>query len=232
MTFENSQDSYKKMLFMLNKFLSEKETIEIADMILNETSTIQDIENRLIEFENAENAQNTEGVGETEIIEEKKKSHAIKMIISEKTVSTISYYNEVFVSKARKLKGTWANNMWNFDKAVMSHVEKAMLHCYGVTGLEPYEVCILAVNNFSDYGNQCGVELFGRPIAKAFGRDTGAKISEDIFFIDGNATSGGSMKNWTTRVSGDFEIHNFPIAALQREDVKQYIENGKCIVKY
>jgi hypothetical protein len=43
--------------------------------------------------------------------------------------------------------------------------------------------------------------LAGRSIARAFGRDSGAKTADGVIVLEGSFGSGGSVKNWTTRVS-------------------------------
>lgn len=164
---------------------------------------------------------------------EKRYAHKIKTEIKNGKVKTTSPYNEDFVKKARGLRGTWLSGQWVFDASVEEHVIKAMLDCYSVTGFNPYQVCTLTVKDLNTNEWQGGVELFGRPIAKAWGRDSGAKAQEDIFLLEGKFTSGGSMKNWRTYVEhATFEMHNFPVAALEREDVQKAIADGWVEVKY
>lgn len=158
--------------------------------------------------------------------------HDIRLVVDSGTVKVASPYNSCFVTKARGLKGTWDKGQWLFNTSVAGHVKNAMLECYGVTGETPYEIVTLVVSGYDDYERQKGIELFGRPIAKAFGRDSGAKAQDGIFLIEGQFTSGGSVKNWqTVAKNATFEIHNYPKAALNRADVKEAIEKGWCRVK-
>lgn len=158
--------------------------------------------------------------------------HKIKLEVEGGKVKTTSPYNSDFVTKARGLKGAWGDGKWAFNISVLEHVKNAMLECYGVTGEHPYETVVLIVKNLNDYARREGFELFGRSIAKAYGRDSGAKAQEDIFLVKGEFTSGGSVKNWQTVIkNATFEIHNFPKAALGREDVRKAVEEGWCSVK-
>jgi len=76
------------------------------------------------------------------------------------------------------------------------------------------------------------VELFGRTIACAFGRDSGAKLGDGIIWIYGIKKSGGSVKNWYTEVrEATFEIQNFPIERTKFADVQKAIEEGWCEIK-
>ncbi|MEI7585556.1 hypothetical protein [Runella sp.] len=164
---------------------------------------------------------------------EKRYAHEIKTVKEGGKIKTTSYYNYNFVKKAKGLRGTWLSGQWVFEQSVEEHVIKAMLDCYSVTGLTPYEVCTLTVKGFSNEVRHSGVELFGRPIAKAWGRDSGAKAQDGIFLIDGKFNSSGSVKNWTTWVrNATFEIHDFPVVALDCADVKEAIEEGWVEVKY
>lgn len=157
---------------------------------------------------------------------------AIRTVVTDKSVVVYSYYNDLFVRRARGLRGNWVSGAWNFTPAVLEHVKAAVLECFGVDGTAPYEVCTLLVKGLDTGARTEGVELFGRPIAKAYGRDSGAKPGDDIFLLSGSFSSGGSVKNWSTNVNdATFEIHNFPIAALKRADVQKAIEEGWCEIK-
>jgi hypothetical protein len=107
-----------------------------------------------------------------------------------------------------------------------------MVSCYGTTGEEPYENVDLVIYNFSDSVRGGAVELFGRTIAKARGRDSGAKLGDGIILLNGSVDSGGSVKNWTTDVDeAAFIIKDFPQPATELPEVKQAIEEGWCEVK-
>jgi hypothetical protein len=163
---------------------------------------------------------------------EKRYAHHIKLEEKNGKVYTTSHYNSCFIEKARGLRGQWNVGQWVFDGNVRDHVVAAMEGCYSVTGIVPYEVCTLVVKDYYEEEWTGGVELFGRPVAKAFGRDSGAKAQDGIFLISGRFKSGGSVKNWKTIIDhADFEMHDFPVAALEREDVKKAIAEGWAEVK-
>jgi hypothetical protein len=56
------------------------------------------------------------------------------------------------------------------------------------------------------------VVMFGRVIARAWGRDTGAKVGEGVCFEIDGPDSGGSVKNWQTEVptGAVFVMHDVP----------------------
>lgn len=162
-----------------------------------------------------------------ELMEGVKTAHVVKFTQNETSCFAEGYYNSCFVAKARGLKGSFSNGKWAFKSDVAEHVKNALKQCYGVDGTEPYPVTKITVSGWNAQIFTDGLELFGRPIARAWDRDGGAKVADDIFLIDGKLTSGGSVKNWMTKAIGaTFEIHNFPTSCLERDDVKKAVEDG------
>lgn len=150
------------------------------------------------------------------------------------TIEVVTPYNREFVEKARNLRGKWnsAKSAWVFDDSIEEYVKQALIDCYGTTGEGPIEYCSLLIKKHTDQADKDAVELFGRTIAKAYGRDSGAKLGDGIVWIDGTYDSGGSVKNWRTDVySGTFEIQNFPLPRTEFEDVQEAIAAGWCEIK-
>lgn len=155
------------------------------------------------------------------------------MTIHDGRIYVVSPYNHRFVSAARNLRGQWKNNEWVFDDSLVEYVREAMIDCFGTTGEHPYREVILKIINFSDSADKKPLELFGRTIVRAFGRDSGVKLGDDIVWISGEKDSGGSVKNWEAYVSNaTFEIHKFPEPALQTAEVQEAITAGWCEVRY
>ena len=160
---------------------------------------------------------------------------AITLEIIEKDgqVKVTSPYNAKFVAKARNVRGKWKEDAWWFDDSIIDYVRDLMVTCFNTTGEVPYEEVSLLVKNYTDYASKSAVELFGRTIAKAWGRDGGAKLGEGIIFIDGSYDSGGSVKNWSTDVKdATFEIQNFPLPATELPEVQEAIKAGWCEIKH
>ena len=145
-----------------------------------------------------------------------------------------TYYNRKFSSKARNLRGQWdsVKKAWVFDESVEEYVKQALIDIFGVTGEIQYETCSLLIKDFTAWETRGEVELFGRTVARAFGRDSGAKLGDDIIWVSGSYHSGGSVKNWTTEVeNGTFEIQNFPLERTKFDDVRKAVEDGWCEIK-
>lgn len=160
-------------------------------------------------------------------------TQSIQLTIVDDKIKVVTPYNEGFVQKCRNLRGTFKGGAWWFDDSILDYVREAMINFFGTTGETPFETCTLLITNFSDYEGCGPVILFGRTIARAFGRDSGAWLGDDVVFISGTYTSRGSVKNWNTTVSNaTFEIKNFPIPSLELPEVKKAIQEGWCEVKY
>ncbi|MDK9763283.1 hypothetical protein KI743_14860 [Vibrio sp. D420a] len=112
----------------------------------------------------------------------------------EGVVSLKADYNSLLVKKCRKLGGSWDKEQkaWIFPGFVADKVEELD----EVYNSAPVTLEITAIEEIREYGK--GIEFLGRPLCRAFGRDSGALIDNDIALISGHATSGGSQKNWAT----------------------------------
>lgn len=144
-------------------------------------------------------------------------------------VKVITPYNGHFVAKCRNLRGSFKDGAWFFDDSIIDIIKEAMIEIYGVDGTKPVEFCTLKVSNFKGSAHTDAVMLFGRTIAKAFGRDSNAKLGDDIIFVDGSYSSGGSVKNWYTEVNNaTFLIKNVIIERTLFPDVQKAIQEGWC----
>lgn len=157
---------------------------------------------------------------------------SIKLEIIDGQVKVVTPYNDEFVAKARNFRGKWREGAWWFDDSIVDYVRDAMNTIFGTTGEIPYQNCVLQIIDFSEEAFGGPVKLFGKTIAIAFGRDSYAKLGDDIVFIDGEYSSGGSVKNWKTSVcSATFEIHNFPLPQTELPGIQDAIKSGWCTIK-
>ncbi len=162
----------------------------------------------------------------------KKNKGKIKLEKIDSKIKVTSPYNREFVQRARNLKGKWEDGAWWFDDSILDYVREALTDIYGTSGEAPYEKCSLIITNYSEKRFREPVVLFGRTIARAYGRDSGANLGDDIIFISGTYRSGGSVKNWQTVIdNATFEIKDFPLRMCEREEIKEAIQEGWCEIK-
>lgn len=115
-----------------------------------------------------------------------------------------SPYNPDFVKKVKLMGGKWdaGKRVWKVDEGLIEDVRSTMREVYGRDDRgELSGTCTVIVSFSEDVdGYKSPVTVFGRVIASAYGRDSGAKVGEGCAFLEGKPESGGSMKNWRTTV--------------------------------
>ena len=134
-----------------------------------------------------------------------------------------SPYNPDFVRRIKKAGGKWdpANKVWETDERSIETVREIMREVYGQDDLPQQELVTVKVTiGDSDVSRlRAPVVIFGRNIASARGRDSGARVGEGVSFEKGTCSSGGSMKNWRTIVDAgsEFTIYDVPRLAVEQK---------------
>lgn len=106
-------------------------------------------------------------------------------------------FRDSTVSKLKSLGGKWSAPCWVLPAMVRSEVEKYIEKVYGSTNNteDPLvQVDVVFPEGCKDYSGSLTVGPL--TIARAFGRDSGAKLSPGWAQINGGVHSGGSVKNW------------------------------------
>lgn len=133
-----------------------------------------------------------------------------------KNVIVTSPYQPDFPKLARKIGGRWKNPSWIFDIRDESRVRELCRDIYGTDGTTTGEMVTLRVTvPTSDYDRSLSFYVAGRQVARAFDRDSGARLGEGIVLIKGGFYSGGSRKNPHIGVEAEtvFEVRDVPKAA-------------------
>jgi len=105
-------------------------------------------------------------------------------------------YNKLLVEQCHKLGGKWdaESKAWIFKDFVADKVEE-------LDYLYNSELTNYQIEFEDDYSeHNAPVYLFGVKVAEATGRDSGATLGNDVALIAGRVDSGGSMKNWGTKI--------------------------------
>ncbi len=130
----------------------------------------------------------------------------MRVVINEdKKAEVYTPYNKEFVAKLKKSIGSarWnpEKNCWVVPEVSLVTVREIMLSVYGETDIAPQQHVDVKVT-FNRYTRAlCGpCEMLGKTVATAYGRDSGAKLGKDVELLEGEVKSGGSMKNWETRI--------------------------------
>lgn len=162
-------------------------------------------------------------------------AHDIRLKTTELGVYAYTPFSSDFVKAARNLKGKWdyQKSAWLFSKSHYSNVKELLQRLFSVSGEEPYETVIIRIPDLTMTSDYCDdISLFGYCLCYAKGRDSGAALGDNVYLISGEIHSGGSSKNWKTICNNaTFEIHNFPVAALDREDVKEALAEHRITIR-
>lgn len=133
-------------------------------------------------------------------------------------------YNAEFVSRIKLLGGRWdaANRCWAVPEEAVEEVRAAMRQIYGRDD-RPVTDTADAILRFDRDISECraSITLLGRTIARAYGRDSGAKVGEDVLFLEGVPRSGGSVRNWYTIIPAGsvVKVLRVPRAALDAAEL-------------
>lgn len=133
----------------------------------------------------------------------------------------VSPYNACFIAKAKKLGGKWDEDAWVFDVLAEEPLKAALLKCYGTDGSPEPTIAlkIKAKKELDEWHDS--VSFGGIPVARAWGRDSGASVCDDVILVSGKITSGGSIANWRTYVSegSEFILTSVPKSILDKKDL-------------
>lgn len=141
----------------------------------------------------------------------------IKVEIKNGKAYITSPYNVDFIRRIKLSGGKWStvSNRWYVPEPALPAVRAMMMEVYGETDEGPAsEYATLVIKYLERVSRTCEpVMLAGRVIASAWSRDGGAKVGDNVAFIAGGPTSGGSAKNWTTEVKEGsvVEIYYMPL---------------------
>lgn len=124
----------------------------------------------------------------------------IKVTQTGKQISVVSPYNPAFVARAKEVGGKWdpSQRAWTFPVEAEDVVREALLEHYGYSEGST-ETCTIRVrkpDSVSDTASSSTViRVGGREVARAFDRDSGAKVADGVIVEQGGFGSGGSRKN-------------------------------------
>ena len=130
-------------------------------------------------------------------------------------------YSWEFVDAVKnKLGGTWDpdTGAWILPLAAEKALRKTLISIFGKDD-QPTELCNVHIKVLSQYeAVGRSVEWWGRTIAKARNRDSGATVPRNagVAFLTGEPHSGGSRARWKTIIDAgsEIEVYNVPVRAV------------------
>ncbi len=132
-------------------------------------------------------------------------SSLIKTKTTDRFFFVWSPYDSDFVERARGFSARWDSDQraWRFNVEFIDAARELMRDIYYCDDLtEPEYVTVRATIKNGGIQQTCGaVEMFGKSLSIASGRDSGARVGQDVALISGAIDSGGSRANWTSNVA-------------------------------
>ena len=168
----------------------------------------------------------------------------MKITIENERAYIYTPYNPNFVSAIKNIGGRkWesVSKCWSVPANSVETVRQIMMNIFHETDQISSEKVDVKVT-FKEY--QCGYHgayiLLGKSISIATGRDSGARVGEDVEILEGGVSSGGSMKNWGSVVEKGTvailrnvtkELINELSEELKKELVIEIINNSKVDIE-
>lgn len=148
----------------------------------------------------------------------------MKITVENGTAKVFTPYHKMFVENIKNIGGRkWcpSEKCWTVPESEIGTVRKYMQEVFGETDLPDAEgkVTVKVTFTADAIAERGAVVLFGKTIARAIGRDSGARVGDEATLIEGKIDSGGSARNWRTVVEEGttFTVRNVPRAALEMD---------------
>ena len=159
----------------------------------------------------------------------------IKIEKTDEKLSINVPYNKEFLEEFKNCIGTrtWNNNTksWICNVSDEKIIRNLILKYFGYdekcnTTKEIYIEALNYMSNELDSIYFCGI-----PIARAYGRDSGAKVCENVTLIDGDIGSCGSRIHWDTYVQKGSTFKVIVAETFNLSDANWKIINNSSITK-
>ena len=145
-------------------------------------------------------------------------------------VAIYTPYDRKFVEAIKNIgSARWNGEAWTVPIDYTDNVRSIMKDVYGRDDQSTGETVDCEIEFFGEYyEDKAAFTMFGKTLARAWGRDSGAKVGDDVMLVDGSIGSGGSRANWDTRVykGAKFIVKNIPKARFDKEK-DEYSEEYK-----
>ena len=164
----------------------------------------------------------------------------IKVTIKDGRASIYTPFNRDFVAAIKSNIGgrRWDSDerCWTVPEESLPQVRQIMMDVYGETDLPDaggsVTVKLTIKEDLSEYCD--GVIRFKKVLALARDRDSGARAGEDVTYLEGEPTSGGSCKNWESVVPAGAVVllRHVPKAVWEQDKDSEYytaeiVDEGK-----
>lgn len=159
-----------------------------------------------------------------------KNSDEIRVEIEDGKAKLYTPYNKDFIEKIKGFGGKWDGRAraWTVDEEVLDTAREIMSDVYGYNDkAENVTVDLIVTVKCQMWGDREPIFIFGKEVARAWGRDSGARAGDGVYFLEGKPESGGSRNNWATIVNEGCRIKllqvNRNVFEKQKPEFEDYI---------
>lgn len=142
-------------------------------------------------------------------------------------------YSADFVKAIKALGGArWnaSKRCWTISEDMLPQARAIMMEVYGYTDEEQGETITVKATFAEDVCEECdSVVILGKTVARAYGRDTGAKPGEDVMFLEGTPTSGGSRIHWDSVVRAGSVVMLYKVSKALYDAKKDSLPDGVSV---
>lgn len=147
----------------------------------------------------------------------------IKIVNNGKELEIYTPYSGEFVSQIKSRVGgaRWnsVKKCWTTSIEALETVREILNTVYGFSDVDNLDkTSTVRIEVLRDFDSErAPISLFNREVARAFGRDSGAKIAENVLFVKGKPISGGSKQYWSTTIpeGSVFDMLHIPDKVLE-----------------
>lgn len=133
------------------------------------------------------------------------------------SIYAVTPFHPEFPGRAKMIGGRWVagEKAWQFDGRDEGLVRALCMDIFGDDGQVTEFMSVRCTAVYEGVERREGIYLAGRLVAKATGRDSGARLGDGVVLLSGFFGSGGSVKNWRTycKQGTVFEIRDLPVPA-------------------
>ena len=139
-------------------------------------------------------------------------------------------YNSHFVTKVKNIGGAkWTGEAWSAPGDSIDVVREILMECYGETDTYQAPKVNVKITFNKDIEEYRGpICMLGKTIARARGRDSGARLGEDVVLVKGRAKSSGSRANWYTTIEAETEIMVYNVSKDLYDNFDPKMANVTC----
>ena len=144
----------------------------------------------------------------------------IRITETNQQLVVVSPYHPEFPGRAGNLMGRWDSDrhVWTFPERYRDNVVEILDDLFGYSESATDTVLVrLTVGGSALEAKRDSVRAAGREVARATGRDSGARLGPSVALMEGRVGSGGSRQNWRTVVAAHSDLQmELPRSAAER----------------